>query len=341
MCCSSLTPVTSVAGLQQVTSSRWHHPMPFSPLPLQGLYPLSAKQAAEIYQLATKCQALGSDLDKQFHTICRLEASHHATAQATTHETVFSGCLIHSAAYAVAATTQQTKEWESTLHRLCNKANKAWKDANDVIFSHLLKYDSELADFLNFTEEALRNKCNEIWRHIYSLTEAANCSPQTGLSLVLQTLNWLSYHMGIPMMFAYGSELYELHSWGAAGDGDLLLDSHARAANLLSHKLACMHGRVGSNEPSPSRVASPTGSAVHHLPASSRSGTPSLGTDIVRSRSNSVSSHGSQTAELQLPARSGNEGGKDSRSHGAEVRRGWEGHKEVVILPILSVPWQQ
>ena len=322
--------------------------MPFFPLPLQGLDPLSAEQATEIYQLATKCQALGSDLDKQFHTICRLEASHRATAQATTHETVFSGCLIHSAAYAVAATTQQTKEWESTVHRLRDKANKAWKDANDVIFSHLLKYNSELADFLNFTEEALRNKCNEIWRHIYSLTEAANCSPQTGLSLVLQTLNWLpsipwdlSYHMGIPMMFAYGSELYELHSWGAAGDGNLLLDSHSRAANLLSHKLACMHGGVGSTEPSPSRVASLTGSAAHHLPASSHSRTPSLGTDIVRSRSNSASSHGSQTAELQLPARSGNEGGKDSKSHGAEVRCRWEGHKEVVILPVLSVPWQQ
>ena len=189
MCCSSLTPATSVARLQQVTSSRWHHPAPFSPLPLQCLHPLSTEQAAKIYQLATECQALGSDLAKWFQTICRLEASHRAVAQATTHETVLSGCLIHSAAYAVAATIQQAEEWESTLCRLSNKANKMWKDANDVIFSHLLKYNSELADFLNFAEDALRNKHNEIWRHVYSLAEAANCSSQAGLSLVLQTLN--------------------------------------------------------------------------------------------------------------------------------------------------------
>ena len=317
----SLTPATSVAGLQQVTSSRWHHPVLFSPLPMQGLDPLSAEQAADIYQLATEGQALDSDLAKWFQTICGLKASHHTTAQATAHEMVLSGCLICSAAYAVAATTQQADEWESALCRLCEEANKAWKDVNDVIFSHLLKYNSELPNFLNSTEDALRNKCDEILRHIYSLVEAANCSPQAGLSLVLQTLNWvpsipwdLSYRVGIPLMFAYGPELYELHSWGTAGDGDLLLDNHAWVTNLLSHKLACMHGGVGSNVPSPSRVASPTSSAAHHSPASSHPGTPSLGTNIVRSRSNSASSHGSQTAELKPPAGSGDEGGKDSKS---------------------------
>ena len=149
----------------------------------------------------------------------------------------------------------------------------------------------------------------------------SNCSSQAGLSLVLQTLNWLpsipwdlSYNVGIPMMFTYGRELYEIQSLGAAGDGELLLDTHAQAANLLSCKLACMHGRVGSNEPSPSRVASPTSSVAHHSPASSHPRTPSLGTNVVRSCSNSASSPGSRTAELKLPARSGDEGGKDSKS---------------------------
>ena len=116
------------------------------------------------------------------------------------------------------------------------------------------------------------------------------------------------------MMFAYGPELYELHSWGAAGDGDLLLDNHALATNLLSRKLAHMHGGVGSNKPSPSRVASPVSSAAHHSPASSHPGTPFLGTNIVRSCSNSASSHSSQTTELKLQAGSGNEGSKDSKS---------------------------
>ena len=75
-----------------------------------------------------------------------------------------------------------------------------------------------------------------------------------------------------------------------------------------------MHGGAGSNEPSPSRVASPAGSVAHHSLASSHARTPSLGTNIVRSHSNSASSHGSQTTELKLQARSGNECGEDSKS---------------------------
>ena len=61
-------------------------------------------------------------------------------------------------------------------------------------------------------------------------------------------------------------------------------------------------------------VASPASSVAHHSPASSHPGTPSLGTSIVRSCSNSASSHGSQTAELQLPTGSGDEGGEESKS---------------------------
>ena len=165
--------------------------MPLSPLTLPGLDPLNAKQATEIYQLATECQALGSDLAKWFQTLCRLKATHRTTAQATTHEMVLSERLAHSTAYAVATTTQQAEEWESTLRGLCDEANKVWKDASDIIFSHLLKYDFELATFLNSTEDTLKNKHDEIWRCIYSLAEATNCYPQASLSLVLQTLNWL------------------------------------------------------------------------------------------------------------------------------------------------------
>ena len=144
--------------------------------------------------------------------------------------------------------------------------NKAWKDANDIIFSHLLTYNFKLATFLTSAEDTLRNKREEIWRYIHSLAETANFSPQAGLSLALKALNWLpnicwdlSYHVGIPIMFTYGPELYELWSWGTAGDGDFNLDSHAQAAKLLSHKLACMYSRVGLHAPHPNRIASPTG----------------------------------------------------------------------------------
>ena len=156
VCHGSITPVTSVARSQQVTSSGWHLPVPFSPLTLQGMNTLSAEQATEVYQLATEYHALGSDLAKQFQTLCGLEAMHCATA----HETVLSGHVAHSATYGVTTTIQKAEEWELTLHGLCKEANKAWKDANDVIFSHLLKYDSELATFVTSAEDT--NKHEEI-----------------------------------------------------------------------------------------------------------------------------------------------------------------------------------
>ena len=64
ICHGSLTPATSVFGSQYITSSRWHRAIPLSPLTLQGLDPLNPKQAAEIFQLATECQTLGSELVK-------------------------------------------------------------------------------------------------------------------------------------------------------------------------------------------------------------------------------------------------------------------------------------
>ena len=114
--------------------------------------------AAELCQLATECQALGSDLAKRFHTLCGLEATHCAAAQSTAHETVLSGCQAHSTAYGLATATQSVPERELTLRGLCKVANKAWKDANNVLFSHLLQYNVELASFISFTEDALRNK---------------------------------------------------------------------------------------------------------------------------------------------------------------------------------------
>ena len=220
---SSITPVTSVAGSQQVTSSGWHQSTSFSPLTPQVTGTLSVEQAAEVYQLTVECWALGSKLAKQFQTLSWLEAMHHAVAQAMAHETVLSGCVAHSTTYGVAMAIQNAEEWESTLGGLHTKANKGWRDANDVIFSHLLRYDSQLVGFITSAEGTLQDKCDRIWRHVHSLTETANISPQTSLVLALQildslpTIPWdLSYCTGIPMMFTHGPELHELQSWSTA-----------------------------------------------------------------------------------------------------------------------------
>ena len=179
---------------------------PFSPLPSQAIDSLSAEQATEVYQLTAECQALGSNLQ----TLSRLEAMHRAAAQATAYETINAGCMVCSTTFGIASMTQPDEELESSLHRLHTEANKAWKDANDIIFSHLLQYDSQLMVFISMAEDALQAKRDEIWRHITSLTDTANITPYSGLTLVLQTLDqlpsipWdLSYCASIPLMFAH------------------------------------------------------------------------------------------------------------------------------------------
>ena len=118
--------------------------------------------------------------------------------------------------------------------------------------------------------------------------------------------------MGIPTMFACSLELYELQTWGAAGDGGFHLDNHTGGANLLSHQLVHIHGGAGSGRASPSRVTSPTSSVAQHLstssPARSHSRTPPHGTSLVRSHSHSASSTSSHTAPPESPAGSTGEG---------------------------------
>ena len=155
---SSLTPATSVFRSQHVTSSRWNQAVPLSPLTLQGLDPSNTEQTAGLYQLATKCQTLGSELTKWFQTLCGLEASHCLAAQATTHEIILLGCQARSTAYGVVTTIQPANQWELNLCGLHEEANKAWKGTNDVIFLHFLKYDSEVANFINSAEDALKRQ---------------------------------------------------------------------------------------------------------------------------------------------------------------------------------------
>ena len=267
---------------------------------------LSAEQATEIYQLAAECQTLGSKLTKQFQNLSRFEAMNRAAAQAAVHETINAGHMIHSATFGVATDTQTDQECESSLHRLCTKANQAWKDANKVIFSHLLRYDSQLAAFISTAEGTLQAKCDEIWRCIHSLADTANIPHTICLPLALQTLDqlppipWdLSYHAGIALMFTYGPESYNFQTWSAAGDGDYLLDNEAQATNQLSCKLVCMAGRAGPDDPSPIRAASPAGLASSaaplspaHSPSRSCSRTPNHETE-----SDSVSQEDSESEE--------------------------------------------
>ena len=227
ICHGSITPMTSVAESQQVTSSGWQPTRLFSPLLPQAMDTLSAEQAAEIYQLAAECQALSSKLTKQFQNLSRLEAMHRMAAQAAAHETINVGCMTHSTAFGVATVTQTDQERESSLCRLFAEANQAWKDANEVVFSHLLKYDSQLAALITAAEGTLQTKHDEIWRCVHSLADTANIPHRICLPLALQTLYqllaipWdLSYCAGIPLMLTYSPKSYDFQTWSTTGDGE-------------------------------------------------------------------------------------------------------------------------
>ena len=332
MPCGSVTPTTSISRSQQVTSSGWQPTGSFSPLPSQAMDTLSAEQAAEIYQLAAECQALGSKLTKQFQNLSGLEALHHTAAQAAAHETINGGCIAHSATFGVATATQTDLECESSLCRLHAEANQAWKDANEVIFSHLLRYDSQLVAFISAAEGTLQAKCDEVWRCIHSLTDTATISHRICLPLALQTLDqlpaipWdLSYSAGIPLMFTYGPESYDFQTWSAVRDRDYLLDNDTQATNLLSYKLVCMAGRAGLDSPSPIRAPSPAGSASSavplspaHSPSRSHSRTPTCETEKERSCPSSASSTHSQETKPESLVTSCGEDGNDGDSASQE-----------------------
>ena len=173
----SVTPATNVARLQRVTSSMWKLPGPFSPTLPPSMDTLSAEQVVEIYQLATECQALGVELTKQFQDLCRLEAMHCAMAQATAHETINVGHMAPNAAFSMITGNQPDRDHEKFLHQFCAEA---WKDTNDVIFSHQLKYDAQLMAFITTTRAPSRQSGTKsgatstaLQKHLVFLTRPA------------------------------------------------------------------------------------------------------------------------------------------------------------------------
>ena len=118
--------------------------------------------------------------------------------------------------------------------------------------------------------------------------------------------------MGVPSLFTYSPEVYELHPWCGMGDGGFNLDTDTHAINLLTQKLAELHDGASSDKVSPSRGPSSTGlTAPQCIAASlarSHSMTPSLGTSLVRTHSNSMSSASSHDSTSDSPVASDHEG---------------------------------
>ena len=119
---------------------------------------LNVKQSTEIFNLAVECQALSTDLTKQFQKFSGLDAMHCTKA----HETINAGQLAQEAVYSTSSALQVgkplDKKNEETMQQLCAEANKVWKDANDLVFQHQLCYDEQLTAFISDAERTLQKK---------------------------------------------------------------------------------------------------------------------------------------------------------------------------------------
>ena len=114
-----------------------------------------------------------------------------AMAQAIAHKTINAGCMAHNAAFSAIAANQPNGDHMKFLHQFHVEAYQVWKDTNDIIFSHQLKYDAQLAAFFTTAEGTLQAKWDETWSHIHSIVEVAGLTNKACLTLVLQILDEL------------------------------------------------------------------------------------------------------------------------------------------------------
>ena len=148
------TPAVSVSVSRHVSSSIWQPPELSSP---PAKVTINAEQSTEIFNLVAECQALSTELAERFQTLSRLVAMHHVAAQATAHETIDARQMVPNMAYSILLDDQtQDKKHEETLQQLCAKADKAWKDTNNLVFNHQLCYDGQLAAFISNAERSPR-----------------------------------------------------------------------------------------------------------------------------------------------------------------------------------------
>ena len=148
--------------------------------------------------------------------------------------------------------------------RLTVEADQAWKDTNDILLSHQLRYDAELTEFITEVEGILQAKRAEIWGHVTCIAKTAHLSPEAGLCLTLHIVESLPtipvnlcFCGVIPMLLAYCPESYSLQTWDPTGDRDYFLDADARVSGMLSRKLAHIQGGAPVDSCSPHRVPSP------------------------------------------------------------------------------------
>ena len=179
---------------------------------------------------------------------------HHAMAQATAHETINRGHMDRDVAYNVLMSANAPdKKCDKTLHKLHREADQDWKDTNNVVYKHQLKYDLQLAGFIMSAKGMLQAKQDKVWEHIQNLVNMGGMPKDTCLCLTLQVLELLptilldiSFHTSFPMILAHGPESYSSQAWLKNEEETYSLGENTRASHILSKKLEWMAGRSPS-----------------------------------------------------------------------------------------------
>ena len=270
----SLTPlVQSITGSHHV-SSTW----PPNLFPSGPSTPwLTIDQANNIFGLASKCQALGVRLAKDFQVLSGLEAIHHNSIQGTVHETLTLGHSTQEATFAAILQDDITEaECEATTCFLHSKADVTWKKMHGVMYNHQLEYDQWLAVFLKEAEMMLANMRDQIWTAVCTLAESKGMNFEDCLSLTLRILLLLpqipmdiSFQMQIPLTITYCPESSVYRRWHSEQGRVSPLCKEVRASQILTKVLGRVthQGSEGMDRPpSPTISKDPVG--LGRLPGS-------------------------------------------------------------------------
>ena len=214
----SLTPsVPSIAGSQHISSTWPPNLVSSGPSTLW----LTIDQANSIFGLASKCQALGIQLAKDFQVLSGLKAIHRNSIQGMAHEMLTLGRSAQEAAYVAILQDDITEvEHEATTRHLHSKADATWKKMHEVMYNHQLEYDRWLTDFLKEPEMMLANMRDQIWTPVHTLAESEGVAFEDCLNLMLRILLLLlqipvdvSYQTQIPLTIAYCPESSVYRRW--------------------------------------------------------------------------------------------------------------------------------
>ena len=138
------------------------------------------------------------------------------------------------------------KKYEETLQQLCTKADKAWKDTNDLVST---------------TSCVMMENC---WLSLQTLRGPPR---KNGMLDKLPTVPIdLSYHRPIPMMLAYGPESYAYQTWCKDRGETSALSGEVRASCILTWKLKWLAHGKGVNDTSSNRSASLAHSTCSAVP---------------------------------------------------------------------------